>query len=149
MTGIYKITGPDGGYIGQSRKIKKRWACLKARKRPNEKLYQSFVKNGIASHTFEVIHELPNDVESQILDNYEKLYIAQYLHCGITLFNRQLGGIRTGCSPTTETRQRISRTMIGRKYSPERIAKTRAARKYSPEMRMKISESLKRYNANK
>lgn len=91
-TGIYKIANPDGNiYIGQARNIIKRWWTHKKRITTNL-LSQSFLKHGSENHTFEIIHELPTDVDQEVLWEYEKLYIQLYKDCGCDMLNMHDGG---------------------------------------------------------
>ena len=88
MIGIYKITSPSNKiYIGQSLNIEKRFYDYKKlfNCKGQHYLYRSFLKYGIENHTFEVIHELPLDVEQKILDKYEVLYWQQYKDLGFEM----------------------------------------------------------------
>ncbi len=78
--GIYKITSPSGRiYIGQSWDVNKRFKTYKNLQCKGQTLlYKSLSKYGVENHIFEMIHELPKDVEQSILDTYEILYISQY-----------------------------------------------------------------------
>ena len=80
MIGIYKITSPSGRiYIGQSWDVNKRFKTYKNLQCKGQTLlYKSLSKYGVENHIFEMIHELPKDVEQSILDTYEILYISQY-----------------------------------------------------------------------
>ena len=125
MIGIYKITSPSSKvYIGQSWDINKR---KKDHRNSKEKthLANSIKKHGFENHLFEVVHELPNDVEQNILDTYEQLYIDSYRDCGIVLMNLREGGSRGKHSD--ESRAKHSRSMQGvgkgRKQSKEWINK--------------------------
>lgn len=121
ICGIYMVTTPDGIYIGQSRDIRSRWSVLRCRKRPTELLYQSIQRNSVASLKFEILHELPNDVDQSILDTYEVLYISQHKECGFILFNQQKGGKWGGGNTLSiETREKIRRKLAGKKHTQER-----------------------------
>ena len=80
FVGIYKITSPSGRiYIGQSWDVNKRFKTYKNLQCKGQTLlYKSLSKYGVENHIFEMIHELPKDVEQSILDTYEILYISQY-----------------------------------------------------------------------
>lgn len=102
-TGIYKIVNPNGNiYIGQARNIIKRWWTHKKRITTNL-LSQSLLKYGSEGHIFEIIHELPNDVDQQILWEYEKLYIQLYKDCGCEMLNMHDGG-GSGFKASEETK---------------------------------------------
>ena len=89
ITGIYKITSPTNKiYIGQSINIQKRktdYSGLHCYRQ--NKIYNSLKKYGWDQHKFEIIHELPNDVSQDILDNYEILYWEQYKNLGFNMLN--------------------------------------------------------------
>lgn len=119
MTGIYKITNPEGTvYIGQTRNLAKRmlnhrWTKPKTR----TLLGKSIRKYGWSSHKYEMIHELPMDVDDSVLDTYEVLFIAQYRTCvkkypesnGLNLAIG--GGGPKSYIVTDETRKKISDNM--------------------------------------
>lgn len=95
MTGIYIIISPRGQvYIGQSWDIERRFYDHKHLKHSVKSLlYHSLINYGIKNHVFEIIHELPGDVEQEVLDRYEKLYWELYKDCGIPTLN--------SCVPTS------------------------------------------------
>ena len=80
ISGIYKITSPSGKiYIGRSYRIKERWRSYKRMDcKDQNKLFSSFAKYGTDNHNFEIIHQLPNDVTKDIIENYESLYYKFY-----------------------------------------------------------------------
>lgn len=95
MIGIYKITSPSNSvYIGQSWNIMNRWSTHKhkAKKGNDGLLSASFVKYGVNNHTFEVIHELPNDIDQFTIDQYEQLYIDLYKDCDLKMLNIREAG---------------------------------------------------------
>lgn len=136
MTGIYKITSPSGKvYIGQSLNINRRWAYHRSEKSNSCKhLKSSFLKYGIDSHNFEVIHDLPFDASKEVMDEYERLYIDLYKQCGIKLLNIKDGGSFGRHSEETKmlfSKQRkgvIGRTR-GRKLTEEHKSKLSIAHK--------------------
>lgn len=79
--GIYKITSPTGRiYIGKTKDLKNRikaYRCLKVKNQTI--LKNSILKYGWGAHKLEIIHELPIDIDNEILNNYEILYIQQYM----------------------------------------------------------------------
>lgn len=89
QVGIYKITSPSGRvYIGQSWKIKQRLNKYRRNDcKEQPALYRSIIKYGADNHTFEVLHELPTDVDQSILDAYEILYWQAHIDCGIKMLN--------------------------------------------------------------
>src|SRR5688572_12564388 len=104
MKVIYKISNKTGPiYIGQTKNLKKRiYAYKHSNAKYHRKLSNSFNEYGFKGHLFEVLHELPDDVDQDIVDVYEKFYIEQYTDCGIELLNIREGGIRG--RPAEETR---------------------------------------------
>jgi group I intron endonuclease len=91
VVGIYKITSPKGDiYIGQSRDIYERWWQHEhaSEKTAIPLLKKSFDDYGSKNHVFEIIHQLPNDIEGKTLLQYEELYIDLYLSVGASLMNR-------------------------------------------------------------
>lgn len=107
IVGIYKITSPSGRvYIGQSWNIKHRWYTYKGSMcKLQPKLHASFMKYGTRNHTFEIIHELPSDIEQRVMDDYELLYIELYKTCKIRLLNLMSGGL--GGKHSEETKIKI------------------------------------------
>jgi len=89
ISGIYKITSPSGSiYIGRSYRINERWRCYRRMDcRMQHKLFASFAKYGTLNHTFEIIHELPNDVSKDVIESYESIYYDLYKDCGLTFMN--------------------------------------------------------------
>lgn len=95
MIGIYKITSPTGKvYIGQTFDSRARFRTYKRLERSSigRRLYNSLVKHGATTHRFAMIHTLPADVSQAVMNDYEKLYIAQYRNCGLELLNLTEGG---------------------------------------------------------
>jgi group I intron endonuclease len=94
MIGIYKITSPTKKvYIGKSVDIDSRFIDYKKRSCKSQiKLYASLTKHGASSHKFEIVHELPIDIEPEVLDRYECFYINQYKDCGFEMMNLKEGG---------------------------------------------------------
>lgn len=129
--GIYKITNPSGKiYIGQSRNITRRKNHYKNKNCKGQNyLYHSLLKHGYENHNFEIVHELPNDISQDVLDNYEKLYWQFYVDLGFNMLNLRIPGRGKGVI-TQETRLKISmlakeryktikNPMFGRKHSDE------------------------------
>lgn len=159
MIGIYKITNPKNNtYIGQSWALEKRirnYSTNPSKKQP--KLYNSIQKYGWNSHTFEIIHELPSDVEQNVLDMYEIAYWEFYRDLGFKMLNVRYPG--KGGKFSEESKQKLSKakkgsqSMLGKKHSEETKRKISEARKknnwmkgkeHSEETKRKISEKSKR-----
>lgn len=108
MKGIYKITSPSGRiYIGQSNNLDKRRRHYTPGRCKNQKLINnSLRKYGYKNHIFEVIHELPEDVNQDILDVYEKIYHDQYKELGFKMLNLKECG-KGGGKHSEETKRII------------------------------------------
>lgn len=128
MTGIYKITTPSNYvYIGQSVNIKKRWNDHKwPTKRSVSLIGRSIKKYGYKNHSFELLHELPADVDKKTLSAYESLYMDLYRNAGFLLLNiSDAKDSNYGYAPSEETRKRHSEIMTGRP-SPKKGTKLSA-----------------------
>lgn len=162
MVGIYKITASDGCiYIGQSKEIIKRFSRYKYIKKIKKQplIDESILKYGFENHIFEVIHELPDDVGRNVLDQYEQLYIELYQNCLVGLLNIREGGwtgkqspltkeklvkINTGIKQSEETKEKLRIANIGKKYSEETNRKKGIAnigKPRSKETKEKISKA--------
>lgn len=81
ICGIYKVTSPtERVYIGQAKNIKARWRDyygMYSLVKGQVKLYRSFIKYGVASHTFEILEvceiEKLNERERYWQDFYDVL----------------------------------------------------------------------------
>src|ERR1700760_1567011 len=109
ITCIYKITSPSGAvYVGQTRNLRSRWACYRSitftRTKAQPILVRSFEKYGTRSHTFEIICELPDDIEQQDLDRQELAYYDCYRACVRMLNSRTPGPVMS-----TLDREKIAR----------------------------------------
>lgn len=118
---IYKITSPSNKvYIGQSWNIMGRVSKYKTGHCLHQpKICNSIKKYGWNSHLFEIIHELPIDIEQEVLDRYEQIYIDQYRNCNIELMNIREGGSRGKHSEETKKK------LTGKKHSQETKDKLR------------------------
>jgi group I intron endonuclease len=169
MIGIYKITSPAGRvYIGQSWDIQKRWGNYRRLECKNQpQLYNSLSYYGASEHTFEIMHELPQDVSQEILDTYEILYWHQHLNCNYAMLNYKEPGrggklppesyikrkrtleSRGGYRHTVESRQKISTALKGRSIGPHsqerknKLSEYRKGKLHLAETRQKISASKK------
>lgn len=117
MVGIYKISSPSGKvYIGQSWNIKYRFSQYKGSV-PNQRLLnRSLKKYGFENHLFQIIHELPYDVEQFIMDSYELLYWEFYRDAGFSMLNlREPGNSRRH---SEETKLLIGNSNRGKKPPP-------------------------------
>lgn len=166
MTGIYKITSPTGKvYIGQSWNIRKRLSAyrnLHQRVSRQVHLFNSIVKYGWNNHRFEIIHELPIDIDQGTMDIYEILYIELYKTCNVQLMNIRGGGSRGKHTEETKSKirkkraeqifseeslQKRSNSLKGRKRDPELmryIHQKNTGKPKSEETKKKISEALKK-----
>lgn len=148
IVGIYKITTPDNkAYIGQTRNFAHR-VRLHKHSTKQIKLKESINQYGRNAHIFDLIHELPNDITQDVLDDYERLYMDQYRECGIELLNLKQGGANgKHCNESIEKMKgKLGKWMIGRSPSDEIIAKIVSktkGMKRSEETRRRLSESKK------
>ena len=144
MVGIYKITSPTGKvYIGQSWRLEKRLnayrnlECLE-----QAALFNSLKKHGPRSHIFEIVHELPSDVNQTIMDNYELFYWEQHLGCEYEMLNIREPG--NGRRHAESTKLKIKKALTGLKRNQETIEKMKQAmmgKKMSEEARLKAANS--------
>lgn len=117
MIGIYKITSPNGRiYIGQSWNIKRRWKDYRNDNRERSAIYSSIKKYGYENHHFEIIHQLPNDVEQCVMDEYEILYILLHRQSGFKMLNLREGG-KSGGKMSDEAKKKMVIANTGRKMS--------------------------------
>ncbi|MCU0323542.1 MAG: GIY-YIG nuclease family protein [Chitinophagaceae bacterium] len=138
IVGIYKITSPTGKvYIGQSIDIENRFRKYKLGQcKKQSKLYASFKKHKVETHTFQIIHCCP----STELDAMEIFYIKLY-----NSFNNDNGlNLKAGGSHGTHsdiTKEAIGKAHKGKIVSEESRAKMRIAQqKRSKEISILISK---------
>jgi group I intron endonuclease len=114
MQGIYKITSPTKNvYIGQSTNISARFRQHKSSCK-NQFLKTSFKKHGYENHEFEILHMLPIDIDQDVLNEYEILYIDFYKSANIKLFNLRDGGNHGG-KMSKELIDKLTAKKIGKK----------------------------------
>lgn len=147
MIGIYKIQSPNNKiYIGQSWDIKRRWNDHKSTKAYKlRKLNASFIKYGVDNHKFYLLHELPKDINQNILNQYEQLYMDLYRNCNIELLNIKEGGNGYG-KHSEETKTIIKEKRKLQIYSDEtrkKISNHFKTIKRNPEWVKKVAESNK------
>lgn len=142
VVGIYKITSPSGRvYIGQSWDILQRWFTYRGSNAKGQRvLNSSFLKHGARSHVYEIVHELPTDVDQGMLNQYECFYIDLYRQAGVKMLNIKEGGY--GGRHSEETRILIGMKGKGRKGSSTSF-KSGESRERTPEWCNRISESLR------
>jgi group I intron endonuclease len=104
MVGIYKITNPSGKvYIGQSLRIETRLSQYKYAACKNQRhLHSSILKHGWEKHSFEVVHQLPEDVNQEVLNAYETFYWQQYRDCKVKMLNIREPGSKGRISEETK-----------------------------------------------
>lgn len=93
--GIYKVTSPSGKvYIGQSWNINQRLNTYRRKNCAEQPaLYRSILKYGPEMHIFDIVHELPVDVDQSVMDAYEILYWQTHLDCGVKMLNLKEPGL--------------------------------------------------------
>jgi group I intron endonuclease len=117
MVGIYKITSPSGRvYIGQSWNLNMRRLQYQSQHAKGQRLlHNSIRKYGWSNHFYDVVHELPEDVEQGTLDSYEVLYWQLYKDCGAKMLNLREPG--SGGKHAEETKLIWSKQRSGRVLS--------------------------------
>lgn len=143
MIGIYKITSPSKRtYIGQSIDIENRWIKYKNinNSKVQQKLYRSFMKYGIDNHVFEILEECSVDE----LDNTEIKWI-NYFKTNKTGLNILEGGgnSRKGVKHTNETKQKMSKSHLGKQDTEQ------TKNKKSQSAKGKIKNETHRTNLSK
>jgi group I intron endonuclease len=177
--GIYRITSPSKKvYIGQSINLSDRMRQHKYSEK-NYYLKNSLLKYGFDNHKFEIIHELPSDIDRNILDDYEIFYISQYKSANMELMNLTEGGKSTkmskelidrltlkkiGKKMPDSTRYALKKANVGRKMLPHvdkilskyrtieratQMGKMNIGKIRTEENKNKISETLKNKTDNK
>jgi len=153
--GIYKITSPSGKvYIGQSRNILIRWRDHKRDKSAKSRVFYSLRKYGAEAHIFDIIHELPIDVDQDVITIYEQLYMDMYASCKVVLLNLREAGSRGKLSQ--EAKVKLSNSLKGKIPWNKGIKKNltpwnkgvSGVVKFSDEVRKKISEKNKGHKNN-
>ena len=147
LTGIYKISNKINSkyYIGSSVNIKRRWRqhrnCLKWNTHPNNHLQNAWNKYGESNFDFIILKETTDEKllteEQQYLDNIRNG--KQENEC----YN--LSYIAGKIEMTESTRQKISKSSIGKVMSKEARRKNSEAQKgkiVSEETKRKIREAL-------
>ena len=140
MIGVYKIISPTNRvYIGQSRDLIQRKSHYKyMRCKGQPKLYHSLVKYGWEYHSFEIIHQLPEDIGQDTLNEYEILYCNQYRRCGFKMLNVKEPG--SSGKVAEETKRKISQGNKGKVRTEEaKLKYSTAKRNVSEETRKKQS----------
>lgn len=122
MIGIYKITNPKGKiYIGQTIDHERRFRHyngLKCIEQP--RLYRSFLKYGVDNHIFKFIKECEKDELTKWERQFQELYNSAGkggLNCILVSTDEFSGG------HSEESKNKISKSLKGRKFSIEHRAK--------------------------
>jgi len=150
MTGIYRIINPSGSvYIGQTRNHVTRFRNYKYIRCFNQfRIYNSLLKHGFSTHIIEMIHELPDDVSQEVLNNYEIFYWKQYKDCNFDMMNIKQPG-SNGCH-SEETKKKISSKNKGYKFTEQQLKNLSMAKKgvkLSEEHKQKLSDAGKKAHA--
>lgn len=150
VIGIYKITNLINNkiYIGQSWDILKRKYIYSRNLCKSQRfLYNSFIKYGTENFIFEIIHELPIDVNQEILNNYEILYWQLYKDCNSELLNIREPGSNGKLSDETKKKISESHLKLGYKASEETKQKLRDSHKtriYTSRKKLPKIKSIKK-----
>lgn len=153
MIGIYKITSPSNRiYIGQAIDIDKRFKRYESLDcKGQRRLFNSFMKYGTNSHTFEIIEECDelklNERERYYQDLYNVIDNKTGLNCKLTKANDKSGRMsdesklkisisKKNQIPNEVTRNKMSIAQKGRKHSQEtkdKMSKSKTGIKFSQE----------------
>ncbi len=119
MKGIYKITSPSGNiYIGQSRNIELRKSKYRSKQcKVQRALYNSIIKYGWDSHSFEILEEV---IDDSLFDTREKYYYDLYKNQRFIMLNIQIPGNRGNRKHSQETKDLISSKNL--KYSVDQYS---------------------------
>jgi group I intron endonuclease len=117
ICGIYKIISPSNRvYIGQSTNIYVRWKkyrILSASKHQT-RLHRSFLKHGVKSHVFEVLHLCEPHRLNELEMYYVDLYNSFNSENGLNL----RGGGNSGGVLSEETKKKVGLAKAGKKTRP-------------------------------
>ena len=149
---IYKITSPTGKiYIGKTTNINNRKSSYRSLLCKNQHiLYNSLIKHGFETHTFEVVKEgLFTREELAKLETYYIIHFGSFVRWNESGMNLTLGGEGwKGGSHTVQTKQKISESKKGKPPTPAQIDdyEKRAGRKLkkSDEWIRNNAESIKK-----
>jgi len=129
ICGIYKITSPSKKvYIGQSINILQRWNSYKIffnNIKQQQRLYASFLKYGVDKHKFEILQTCNPEQLNELEKYYVDLFQTFNSKHGLNL--RDGGGGRGKVSE--ETKQKISQSKLGKKFTEEHKEKLRHPKK--------------------
>lgn len=146
---IYLISGVHGQgcYVGQSTNLTTRWRKhrwdLEAARHVNPYLQNAWGKHGSDAYGWVVLEEV---VAGELGDR--EIYWHDRLKSeGVTLYNIATPGnaSRLGCSPSEETRQKISQALTGKHLTAahkQRLAEVNTGKVMSEETKHKISKAL-------
>lgn len=160
---IYRITSPSNKiYIGQSRNIESRFNSYNSINCKNQKyLRNSLVKYGVNKHLFEIVQELPNDINQTTLDTMELEILNRFRDCGFAVLNIKLPGYRGKILPenkyllkenrkkyppkTEECRRKHAQAMRTRWLTTGDVtfAKNKICKKYSEDLLKLIAKDIK------
>jgi len=141
MIGIYKIISPTNKiYVGKSINIENRINEYKyiGRRKLQHKLNNSINKHGLENHIFEIIEECT-------LENIDEreIYWIDYYNCVYEGLNLKHGG--EGGKHSQEIKDKKSKSMTGKKHTPETKKKMSQSKKnhpmYSDEWKEKMKQT--------
>lgn len=120
---IYKYTSPNGkSYIGQTRQTMKRRAERGGRKyRESTAFYSAINKYGFENFTVEILETVESDDLDTLIDTLNALetkLIKEHKTLCPNGYNIDIGG--SARVVAQETRDKIKRTLTGKKHTPER-----------------------------
>lgn len=128
---IYRLKSISGNiYIGQTNNLKRRLIEHKSKK-----YISDFNGN---NYVADILHELPCDVNQEVVDEYEKFYIQQFIDCGFNVINKRIGGNKSACSESSK--EKISNSL--KKWYSENVNPKKGVSR-SKEIGDKISAAKK------
>ena len=147
MPGIYQILNKISGkfYIGSATNFSRRWTFhtweLKNRKHKNTHLQRAWDKYGAKAFEFQIL---------EITDNLtiREQFWLDWTNATVNGYNiRKDANSPLGCSPSIETRAKISASQIGKEMSDEAKLKMSAAKaglKFSDDTKIKMSKAQRK-----
>lgn len=158
MIGIYKIISPTNKiYIGQSIDIYKRWCTyyqLNSKTKRQPKLYRSFKKYGVKTHTFEIIENCSIGLLNERERHWQEYYNS--INLGLNCIYQETNYKKRKVSQ--QTRDKIRKANLGKKPNKETIEKLRIrmignsyvkGKKRDDKVKEKISKRMKEISKGK
>jgi group I intron endonuclease len=145
MVGIYKITSPSNRvYIGQSVNIEKRlnrYKRMSVKTKGQTKVWRSLVKYGAENHKYEVIEECDICLLNKRERYWQEFYdcVDNGLNCNYTKTSDKSGKVSKETLKRMSKAQKGNSNWLGRNHteeSKEKIRKKAIGRKFSKEVNL-------------